>query len=321
MASQPVPLPLALEQELAAAGDPLPSAVTLGVFDGLHLGHRHLIERLQSAARSAGLRTVIVTFYPHPLKIVSPTRTVLSVLPWEERLARLRETGVDCVIPVTFTRQVASLPPDRFVDALLDHLEMRALIVGPDFAMGHGRAGNAAYLRRLGVQRGFSIEAIQPFVLPEGEARSSVIRAALTEGAVERAACLLGRPFAVSSLVVHGDERGRLLGFPTANLAVPADLALPAAGVYACQASVGDHHFAAATNIGVRPTFGGTYQTLETHLLGFTGNLYGQRLHLTFLHRLRGEQRFGSLEELRSQIEQDVERTRALVEQGSAVGV
>lgn len=303
------------------AGEPRPSAVTLGVFDGLHLGHRHLIERLQAVARSQGLRTIVVTFYPHPLRIVNPTRTLLYLLPWEERLTLLRQTGVDCVVPVTFTRQVASLPPDRFVDALLHHLGMRALIVGPDFAMGRSREGDATYLRRLGTQRGFSLEAIQPFVLPEGEARSSVIREALTEGAVERAARLLGRPFAVSSLVVRGDERGRLLGFPTANLAVPADLALPAAGVYACQAAVGDSHFAAATNIGVRPTFGGTYQTLEAHLLDFAGSLYGQRLRLAFLHRLRGEQRFGSLEELRSQIERDVERTRALVGQGSAVGV
>lgn len=321
MDNQPAPLPFSLEQELTAAGDPRPSAVTLGVFDGLHLGHRHLIQRLQAVARDDGLRTVIVTFYPHPLKIVSPTHPILYVLPWQERLARLRETGVDRVVPVTFTRQVASLPPDRFVDALLAHLGMRALIVGPDFAMGHGRAGNAAYLRDLGARRGFSVEAIQPFVLPEGEARSSVIRAALTEGAVERAARLLGRPFAVSSLVVHGDERGRLLGFPTANLAVPADLVLPAPGVYACQAAVGDSYFAAATNIGVRPTFGGTYQTIEAHLLGFSGNLYGQRLRLDFRHHLRGEQRFAGLEDLRAQIERDVERTRALVEQGTAVGV
>ncbi|MBI2015376.1 MAG: bifunctional riboflavin kinase/FAD synthetase [Candidatus Rokubacteria bacterium] len=290
--------------------DARPGAVALGAFDGIHLGHRAILGRAVTLARERGLEALACTFDPHPLEVLQPDRAPRPITTLADRLDLIAETGIDTAVVVAFTRAIAALEPEAFVrDALAGTLRAREIVVGFNHRFGRGARGDARLLETLGPALGFRTHVVAPLEVDGVPVSSSEIRAALGRGDLERAARLLGRPYALGGEVVHGAGRGRTLGFPTANLRM--DLRLPLApGVYACRARVGPAEYRAVVNAGVRPTFGETELAVEAHLLDFSGDLYGQRIQLTFLRRLREERRFPSVEALREQIAADVAAAR-----------
>ncbi len=303
--------PLLAREELQRAAVGRPSAVAIGVFDGVHRGHRHLIGQLVERARQEGLASVVVTFHPHPRLVVRPQTTLTYLCSLEERIELLRALGVESVANLSFTSELAQLSPPEFVSLLMEELEMKLLVVGTDFALGRGREGDTDTLRAIGEEIGFEAEVV-PLLVASGEkVGSTAVRVALSRGDMETAASLLGRPFSLRGPVVPGAERGRTLGFPTANIAVGLDRALPAYGVYVTHAHLGKRSYPAVTNIGLRPTFAEDKPIVETFLLDFEGELYGQEIRIELLHRLRGEIRFVNLEALREQIEKDIVAARA----------
>jgi riboflavin kinase / FMN adenylyltransferase len=271
-------------------------AVALGSFDGVHLGHRHVVD----AARAAGSQTTtVVTFWPHPRLVLGNRVELLSSL--ERRLELLEATGVDEVLVVEFTAELARLEPHEFADSLLRRIGAGVIAVGEKFRFGRGAAGDTKMLAALGFD-------VRPVPLVEGVS-SSLIRRLLHAGEVEGAARLLGRPAEVEGTVVLGDQRGGTLGFPTANLDVPAELLVPAYGIYA-GAALGHR---AAVSIGVNPHYGGSERRIEPYLLDFDGDLYGRRLVVELWRRLRDERAFADEDELVAQIAHDVDETRAAV--------
>lgn len=273
--------------------EPRDRAVAIGSFDGVHRGHRRVLD----AARSAEIPATVVTFWPHPRLVLGNQVELLSTL--ERRLELLDEAGIDEVLVVEFTPELAKLEPGEFAESLLRQIGTRLIAVGKNFRFGRAAAGDPALLERLG----FEVRTV-----PTLDGVSSTrIRALLREGDVGAAAQLLGRPAEIEGTVVLGDRRGGTLGYPTANLAVPADLIVPAYGIYAGIAM----GFRAAISIGVNPHYGGNERRIEPHLLGFEGDLYGRRLVVELWRRLRDERAFPSEAELVAQIARDVEQTQA----------
>lgn len=287
-----------------------PSAVTIGVFDGVHLGHQALIARLREGAAARGLASVVVTFHPAPVSVLRPDIRLSYITTLDERLQLLRGLGVSAVGPVTFTSELAQVSAHDFAAGLREHLDMRLILGGPDLSIGRRREGDVAWLQAHGSELGFAVETVEFVADGAYKMGSSAIRTALGQGDVETAARVLGRPFALHGPVVEGARRGRTIGFPTANIAVAADLAIPAFGVYVSRATVDGRGFMAATNIGRRPTFDDGPPSVEPHLLDFEGDLYGRDLRLELLARLRGEQRFAGIDALIAQIRVDVQATR-----------
>jgi riboflavin kinase/FMN adenylyltransferase len=303
--------PLLAREELQRAAPGHASAVAIGVFDGVHRGHRHLIGQLVERARQEGLASVVVTFHPHPRLVVRPEATLTYLCSLEERIELLRALGVESVANLSFTSELAQLSPREFVSLLMEELEMKLLVVGTDFALGRNREGDTDTLRAIGEEMGFGAEVV-PLLAASGEkVGSTAVRVALSRGDMETAASLLGRPFSLRGPVVPGAERGRTLGFPTANIAVGLDRALPAYGVYVTRAHLRNRAYPAVTNIGLRPTFAEDKPTVETFLLDFEGELYGQEIRSELLHRLRGEIRFLNQDALKEQIEKDIVAARA----------
>ncbi len=302
-----------IEAELAKVRPGKETLLTIGVFDGVHLGHRRLLMHLRNKARRKNWLSGVVTFKSHPRTVLSPQ----SKIPWlndlDTRISLLRNLGIDVVVTLSFTTELAKLTAREFVQLLVHYLNMRGLVIGPDFALGKDREGNAERLRQLGQEMGFSVEVV-PAVLLDGEVvSSSAIRQALARGDMKKVEKLFGRLFSLDGKVVSGDRRGRTLGFPTANLDVSLEQALPNDGVYATIAHIDHELVPSVTNIGVRPTFGGGKRTIETYLLDYQGELLGQRLRLDLLDKLREEKRFASAEELKAQIEVDIKQARALL--------
>ncbi len=301
-----------------------PSAVTIGAYDGVHLGHLTVITQVRDLAARLGVQTVVVTFDRHPAAVVRPDSAPKLLCDLEQKLELLAAAGVDVTYVVRFDEERSTETAEHFVDGVLvGCLDARAVVVGEDFHFGHERGGNVDLLRSMGAERGFTVEGID---LVDADGRpatdgpnvsSTAIRALLADGDVEGATALLGRPHEVRGTVEHGDERGRELGFPTANLQIPAEIALSADGIYAgwferADASV----HATAMSLGHRPTF---YERpaeaplLECHLLDFTGDLYGEAVKVRFVSRLRGEEKFDSAEALVTQMAADVDQTRSLL--------
>ncbi len=299
--------------DLAGANIQGGSVLTIGVFDGVHLGHHYLLRQVRMLAKERGLASAVVTFRNHPRTVLSPGAASNYITPLEERVALLRAMGVDRVVPVTFSREVAQLTYRDFVDLLIEHLSMKVLIVGPDFAMGRGRAGTAEALAAMGKERGFIVTTLQPFLLSGEVVSSTAIRKCLATGDMLHARRLLGRPYSLSGPVVTGDKRGRTLGFPTANLGVSPDVALPLDGIYCTIASAGGRSYDSVTSIGVRPTFGELGRTVETFIMDFAGDLYGQPMKIHLLQRLRDEKRFSGADELVAQMRRDVETAREVL--------
>lgn len=290
--------------------------LTIGNFDGVHLGHAALLARVTARARELGAPACVYTFEPPPRRVLQPDTCPPRILSLEDKLTLLGEAGVDQVVVEPFTRELAGRAPEWFAAEILgQRLRPLALITGYDFRFGRGRAGDAALLRQL--LPALEIESFGRVSLSlDGQARvasSSAIREWVAQGEVDRAAQVLGRPFSLRGEVVEGDQRGRTLGFPTANLQIEAEL-LPAAGVYAVQAELPDgSRWPAVANLGVRPTFGGSRFAVEVHLLDFSGDLYHTPLRAHFITRLRPERRFAGVEALRAQIQDDTRRARELL--------
>ncbi|MEW5853609.1 MAG: bifunctional riboflavin kinase/FAD synthetase [Myxococcota bacterium] len=295
-------------------------AVALGNFDGVHRGHQVLVQRAVEHARKLGGPALAFTFEPHPTRVLAPALAPPLIVPLEHRLDLLEELGLDAVVLEPFTPELAKTPAEDFVrNVLVGALGIKAAVVGYNFTFGHARKGNPELLTRLGAELGFLVDVVNPVDVNGMLCSSTKIRELVLEGNVEGAAILLGRPFSVRGVVVHGNHRGRLLGFPTANVSAPVEL-LPRLGVYVAQVVLRDVEarpaHPAVVNVGVSPTFGGGPVTVEAHLLDFTGDLYGQRLEVRFLRRLRDEKRFAGVEQLKAQIEQDVAYARRFLSGG-----
>jgi riboflavin kinase / FMN adenylyltransferase len=294
---------------------PAGTVVTIGAYDGVHLGHRALIDRVRSMAATLGCQSAVVTFDRHPAMVVRPDSAPRLLTDLEQKLELLGETGVDYVLVVHFDEERSHESAEEFVhEVLVGCLAARAVVVGHDFHFGHGRRGNVPMLQAMGAELGFDVLGIS-LVADDGEPISSTrVRALLAEGDVAGASALLGRPHEVRGVVERGDARGRDLGFPTANVSVPAEILLPADGIYAgWYLRAEGSRVPAAISLGRRPTFyeAAEKSLLEAHLLDFSGDLYGERARVQFISRLRGEERFDRVEDLVAQMEKDVAATRA----------
>lgn len=287
--------------------------LTIGVFDGVHRGHQEIIQQLTAGARSNGAPAVVLTFNPHPASVLAGREIKLLTLP-EERAEILFGLGVDALIDLPFTRELAEHSAEDFMATLRQHLGLSHLLIGYDFALGKGRAGNFERLGQIGQELGYQVSAIAAQRQADIVISSTLIRQDIAAGEVARAADRLGRPYALSGTVIPGDGRGRTIGIPTANVDVSLQKAIPLNGVYACHALIDGQKQQAVVNIGLRPTFtsGETLPRVEAHLLNYAADLYGKTLRLEFIERLRGEQKFASIDALVSQIRADIERAKLL---------
>lgn len=287
-------------------------AVSVGVFDGVHLGHRQMLQTLFDDAAALGdLPIGAITFDRHPLVTIAPDRTPTLITTPEERLALFEEAGLDFAAVLTFDETMRTLPAEGFVETVLANgLGARLVVVGDGFRFGLNAAGNVDELRRLGDHYGFAVRGVELLETGSGPISSTLVRRAVSEGEVELAAGLLGRRFSRTGRVVAGDQRGSEIGFPTANLEIRSGLLVPARGVYAVVAILDGERHPAVVNIGIRPTFDGVREVVEAHLLDYSGDLYGSDMTLEFVDRLRGERRFDSVDELVEQIGRDVEQAR-----------
>jgi riboflavin kinase/FMN adenylyltransferase len=290
--------------------DSAPSAVALGAFDGIHLGHRAILGTAVTQARHDKLRALACTFDRHPMEVLQPDRAPLPITTLEERLELIAETGIDTTVVIPFTPAVAGIEAQTFVrDVLVGTLKARAIVVGFNHRFGRGARGDAKLLEALAATLGFRAHIVPALMVDGVAVSSSEIRAALQRGDLPDAARLLGRPYSIRGEVVRGAGRGRTLGFPTANVKTDRPLGLPV-GVYVCRLTVGGRQHQAVVNVGFRPTFGETELAVEAHVLDFTGDLYDERVTLTFVRRLREERKFPSVDALREQIALDVAAAR-----------
>lgn len=294
--------------------------VTVGAFDGVHRGHRAVLDVVRAEAAARGARSVALAFDPHPLAVLAPERCPLLLTSLGTRLRLLTDAGMDIADVWPFTPATAQLEPDEFLAAVAARYPLAALIVGPDHALGHQRRGTRDVLAALGAARGFAVRAVDPLILEGGAVSSTRIRGLVASGDIAGAERLLGRPYTISGPVLTGDGRGRTLGYPTANIGVDPARLLPADGIYAVWVDgatpgapgVAPPPLAGALSIGVRPTFvTDGRRTVEVFLLDFSGVLLGRTLRVTFIERLRDEQRFATADALIAQIDDDVARTRA----------
>ncbi len=296
------------------------SVLTTGAFDGVHVGHQTVIREVQRRAEARGVASAVVTFDRHPALVVRPETAPKLLTRLPRKLELLEELGVDVVYVIEFDAERAATTADEFVQQVfVDRLHAQEILVGSDFNFGKGREGTVATLAEAGERHGFTVEGLD-LVLHDPSATehvsSTAIRRALIGGEVEQAADMLGRPFEIWGEVVQGDQRGRTIGFPTANVVLPDEMARPANGVYACTYVLPDGSTAAAAvNVGVRPTFyeNADAAVLEAHLLSYSGDLYGTRARVQFHNFLRSERRFNGIDELKAQLDDDIATTRELL--------
>jgi riboflavin kinase/FMN adenylyltransferase len=319
-----------------------PIVITIGNFDGIHKGHQVLMREVCLLAAQFNSQPAFLTFQPHALKIVRPEINLLCLTTLEEKIALARVYGgIENAIVLTFTPAVAAMSATEFLDDLRTRFNLRGLVVGTNFSLGHNRLGNVAFIQEYGRTHGIEIRAIPLEGMGEQRITSTYIRGLVSAGEVEEARRLLGHPLIFSGDVVQGDQRGRLLGFPTANLVLPPDKLLPANGVYAAKVMIKKEQavsdaihssgvyidakmnktggqwetYKSATNIGIRPTFAGQTRLVEAHLLDVEGlNLYNRRMNIHLIARLRSEQRFANIEALKTQIAEDVNNARSILQ-------
>ncbi len=284
------------------------TVITVGTFDGVHRGHRDVIERVVARARSLRIPSVLVTFQPHPMEVVNPSAAPLLLSSYDEKLEVIAETGIDYMAVVPFTPQLASFSAEDFVELMLRRcFRMRELLIGYDHGFGRQRTGDVNVLRSLGERDGFRVEVVEPVSTPDGHSVSSTsIRRAIAGGDLDRAASSLGRLYSVSGRVIEGAQRGRMIGFPTLNLGPPPPRKLlPPEGVYAVRVQTPSGPIGGMMNLGPRPTFGDSATSLEAHLFDTVGNFYGAHVRVDFVARLRETRKFGSAEQLSAQLRQD----------------
>jgi riboflavin kinase/FMN adenylyltransferase len=306
-----------MRQAVAGAIGERRCVVTIGAYDGVHLGHRAVISQVRSRAGEIGAASVVVTFDRHPASVVRPESAPKLLTDAAQKLELLASTGVDATLVVPFDSAASTEVPADFVRrVLVDALAVRGVIVGEDFHFGHKRGGNVALLREMSARHDYEVTPVRLVPRSDGvdEAVSSTaIRRALAGGDVKRASAMLGRDHEVRGTVGRGDQRGHTIGFPTANVEVDPAICLPADGVYAARVVLADgNRHAAAVNLGRRPTFHdrADHSLLEAHLLNFEGDLYGKELRVSFAEFLRGERKFAGVDDLRAQLQHDVARVR-----------
>ena len=308
---------MSVEKELACLSPTKGMLLTIGVFDGVHLGHKYLLSELVKQARLKGLISGVVTFKQHPHSLLEPQANLQFLTSLPQKIRLLKDEGVEVIIILTFTLELAQIGAPQFIGLLQKYLKMRGLVVGPDFALGRNREGNIDTLRTLEQGMNFSLTVV-PLITKNSEVISSTtIRDALAEGAMRKVHNLLGRHFSLEGRVIAGSGRGTELGFPTANLDIEPAQAIPADGIYATWAYIDAQPHQSVTHIGKRPTFGETERTLEVHILDYNGELYRYKLKIEIIERLRSEQKFDTAEKLTKQIIKDVRGARAILNHSS----
>jgi riboflavin kinase/FMN adenylyltransferase len=293
--------------------------IALGNFDGFHRGHQAVVARAIALARAQGRPVLVATFDPHPVRLFRPDAPPFRLTTLDQRARLFAGAGADAMLVFRFTRELAAHSAEEFVAMLARDVGAAGVVTGEDFTFGRGRSGDVAQLRTLGAPLGLAAEAVAPVTDETGEVvSSSRVRDALVAGDCAGAARLLTRPFAIEGVVVHGDKRGRTIGFPTANMAM-GDYLRPAYGIYAVRARLSDgRELGGAANLGIRPTFDPPTELLETFLFDFDGALYGETVEIALVERLRGEEKFASLDALVAQMEKDVARARAILSAGKS---
>lgn len=289
------------------------SVVTIGNFDGVHLGHIELFKRLKERSIAFGFPSVVVTFEPHPLKILAPDSAPCRITTYQQKLALVAEAGIDCLVVIPFSREMSQMPADSFVrEILCGSLGMKHIIIGHDYAFGRGREGNFETLKRLGAELKFTLEDLEPVGDGDLIYSSSLVRSRITAGDMVAVSGMLGRYYMISGTVVHGRDIGHSLGFPTANIDTINEI-IPIDGVYAVIAALDDRLVQGACNIGLNPTFEGRLRTIEVFLLDFHGQIYGQKISVYFVQKLRNVKKFADVDELKTAISHDVETTRKVL--------
>jgi len=302
-----------IELELSSLTPAKQTFVSIGMFDGLHMGHQTLVRRLAEQAREKKMLSAVITFKQHPSTLLVSGKSTPLLISLDERIRLLKDIPVDLVIALTFSPELAALGAQPFVSMLQRYLKMQGMILGWDFALGHKREGSLETLHDLGQQLGFSTEVFSPVKYNNEIVSSTAIRQALTKGDISTANAMLTRPFSLEGTIVSGDGRGAKLGFPTANLMLTPQQALPADGAYAAFATLDGQIHHAATFIGTRPTFSGVERIVETHLLDLSRNLYNHNLKLAIIERLRGVEKFPDAKALQSQIALDILQVRQIL--------
>jgi riboflavin kinase/FMN adenylyltransferase len=309
---------MSVEEELACLTPKKGMLLTIGVFDGVHLGHRYLLSELVEQARLKGLISGVVTFKPHPQRLIKPQANLKFLTSLHQKIQLIKNEGVEVVITLSFTLELAQIGAAQFISLLQKYLKMRGLVIGTDFALGRNREGNIDTLRTLEKGMDFNLTVV-PLVTKNNKVISSTtIRDALAKGAMGEVHELLGRYFSLEGQVIAGSGRGTELGFPTANLDIDPAQAIPADGIYATWAYIDDQPFPSVTHIGQRPTFGETEQAIEVHIIDYKSELYRCKLKIDIIERLRGEQKFDTSDELVEQITKDVTGARAILNSSSS---
>ncbi|MCP5096154.1 MAG: bifunctional riboflavin kinase/FAD synthetase [Chloroflexi bacterium] len=301
--------------ELTDIKERIPTYLAVGNFDGVHKGHQVVLQRMVAAARKEGARTAVLTFFPHPKRVIQQTTGAYYISTLAQRVNQLAAQGIDLIITHPFNETVRQTRAAEFIEQLVQYAGLKQLW-GGNFALGYKREGDVPFLRRLGITKGYTVELVDGMVEWNGElVSSSRVRRSLVNGEIEEVNGCLGRPYQLDGTITLGDQRGRTIGFPTANLAIWDELILPANGVYATYATVGQTQHMAATNVGVRPTVNGQKLTVEAHLLDFDGDLYDKPMTLSFITRIRPETKFNGLDALKAQIDADVVNIRKKLEE------
>jgi riboflavin kinase/FMN adenylyltransferase len=304
---------MSVEEELARFSSDQEMILTIGVFDGVHLGHQYLISQLVEQARQQNLSSGVVTFRQHPQEVLQPKTKLPFLTDLMERSNLLKDEGVDVIIPLSFTVEFARLGARQFVSLLKKYLRMCGLVIGVDFALGQNREGNTDALRALGQEMDFTVTVV-PAVMIDGEVVSSTaIRKALASGDMKRVRNLTGRPFNLHGRVITGAGRGVALGFPTANMDIVPEQALPPDGVYVCCAYIDGQAYQSMTNIGQNPTFGDRKRVVEVYVVDYHGDLYGRELKIDIMDWLRAEKKFNTVAELKQQMAEDVKHGKAIL--------
>lgn len=291
-----------------------PTIATVGVYDGIHRGHQALLSSLVAHSREKNLESVVITFFPHPDAVIRGITGRYYLTPPTQRVRLLHELGIDHVLVLPFDNSLRNMRAATFVEHLTERIKVRELWVGRDFALGYKREGNIAFLTAAGQEMGFTVVPVDLVQSNGGDAiTSTAIRGHLEAGRIDKANRLMGRPYLLEGEVVHGDQRGRTIGFPTANIAVWDQQIVPRFGVYAGWLTVNGEQHMAVTNIGIRPTFAGKAETVEAHILDFSADIYGENVSLALHHFIRPEMRFDGIDSLKAQLSADVERGRQLL--------
>ena len=307
-------------QLLGDASPDRETVLTVGVFDGVHLGHCHLLNRLVQLSKPHLLPTVL-TFSNHPITVLRPGTRVSYLTSSQQKARLLKDQGVELIVSLGFTPELSQVSAEDFVKTLVDSLRMRGLVLGPDAALGRNRQGDFDFLKQLGADMGFWVESVEPLLLDGAIVKSRNIREGLSRGEVTACAKLLNRNYSLEGQVVIGDRRGTELGFPTANLSIDSEIVLPGDGIYATWAFINGVRHPSATSIGVRPTFGLSERLLEVHVIDFDHDIYGETMCVEFVSKLRDQETFQNVKELVDQINQDVADSRQVLAQDKGAQV